>query len=188
MIEGHQPSDILNFWFKEVGPEKWYARDDDLDRQMTDRFSSLVDAIGKVLTSGQDCDWLNDPIGSLAVVICLDQFPRNIYRGRPEAFIRDHLAIEVTTGAIEKGFDTEMPEGPREFFYLPFMHAENLKAQEVCVGFMRTRSNNPESLRFAIIHRDIIADFGRFPHRNEILGRESTPEEVAFLEAGGFAG
>jgi len=180
--------DVLNFWFEEAGPEKWYKKDEAFDRLVADRFGGLIDEFALGIEAGGRAPWEGDPAGDLATVITLDQFPRNIYRASAKAFAFDAMALGVAMRAIEAGRDVEMPEGPRRFFYLPFMHAEDLEAQELCIHYMETRSGNEESVRFAVLHRDIIRDFGRFPHRNALFDRETTEVEQAFLDKGGFAG
>jgi uncharacterized protein (DUF924 family) len=180
--------DVLTFWFEEAGPEKWYKKDEGFDRLITDRFSSLIDSFASEIEKSGQALWEGDPAGDLATVITLDQFPRNIYRNSAKAFAFDPLALAVAKRAIAKGRDVEMPKGPRSFFYMPFMHSEDLADQEMCIHYMETRMGDADSVKYAVLHRDIIRDFGRFPHRNEMLGRSTTKEEQGFLDSGGFAG
>jgi uncharacterized protein (DUF924 family) len=128
-----------------------------------------------------------DARGRLCLLILLDQFPRNLFRGSPQAYAGDALARAVAGRAIARGFDQAFENPERRFLYMPFMHSEDLADQERCVELSRA-SGDEDSTKWAIIHRDIIRDFGRFPHRNELLGRETTPEERRFLDGGGFSG
>ena len=127
------------------------------------------------------------PEGALALLILLDQFPRNMFRGAARAFATDPLARAIAAGALLKGFDAQVPPEMRGFFYLPFMHSEDLADQERCVALYQA-AGDADGLKWAQEHADIIRRFGRFPHRNAVLGRASTPEEQAFLDSGGFAG
>lgn len=180
--------DVLAFWFEQAGPKKWYKKDEAFDDLITDRFTGLIDDFAQVLEGGSNAPWEGDPAGDLATVITLDQFPRNIYRDKAKAFAFDALALGVAKRSIAAGRDVEMPEGPRRFFYLPFMHSEDPETQNLCVHYMETRTGDPNSVKYAVMHRDIIRDFGRFPHRNALLGRTTTGPEQAFLDEGGFAG
>ena len=135
---------------------------------------------------GELDSWAGDADGALALLILLDQFPRNAFRGTARMFESDAKARRIARGAIEAGFDQGVEHDLRNFFYLPFAHSENLADQDRCVELARELGG--EELRYAIIHRDIIEKFGRFPHRNEALGRATTPEERKFLAGGGFAG
>ena len=137
--------------------------------------------------AGELASWETTDDGVLALVIVLDQFPRNMFRGTPQAFATDAMARDVTRRALAGGVDKRIEPTLLEFLYLPFMHSEQLADQERCVELFRG-VDHPENLKFAEIHADIIRRFGRFPHRNPILGRASTAEEQAFLGGGGFAG
>ncbi len=136
--------------------------------------------------AGKLTEWEGNAQGALALLILLDQFPRNMFRGEARAFATDPLARAVASRAILNGFDGAFPD-MRGFFYLPFMHSEDLADQERALAFYRAR-NDEDGLKWASRHADIIRRFGRFPHRNAILGRITTPEERAFLDGGGFAG
>lgn len=175
-------AEVLAFW-REAGPEKWFAKDEAFDAQIARRFRPLVDAAAR----GELSDWEESPEGVYALLLLLDQFPRNLHRGSAHAFAADPLAREVAGRAIARGFDGAFDNPERRFLYLPFMHSEDLADQERCVALSEA-SGDDDSTRWAIIHRDIIRDFGRFPHRNAVLGRETTEEERRFLEDGGFAG
>jgi uncharacterized protein (DUF924 family) len=131
--------------------------------------------------------WEATPERALALIVVLDQFPRNMFRGAARMFAADALALAVAKRAVARGFDQKLELPKRNFFYLPFMHAENLAEQESCVALSRQNADE-NTLKYAELHADIIRRFGRFPHRNAILGRSTTPEEQAFLDAGGFAG
>jgi uncharacterized protein (DUF924 family) len=174
------PQDVLAFW-RAAGPAKWFAKDDAFDAEIGARFLATHEAAAKGLLS-----WEETPEGALALLLLLDQFPRNMFRGTPRAYATDPLALAVAKRALARGFDTQLP-ALRVFFYLPFMHSEELADQERCVALVRGLGDE-EALKFAVDHEDIIRRFGRFPHRNAILGRTTTAEEQAFLDGGGFAG
>ena len=175
------PQAVLAFW-RAAGPDKWFTKDDALDAEIRARFLPTYEAAA----AGQfACD--SDPEGALALVIVLDQFPRNMFRNDARAFAADPLARQVTTRAIDRGFDRQVVLAERSFFYLPFEHSEALADQERCITLNRA-SGDADALKWAELHADIIRRFGRFPHRNKVLGRVTTPEEQAFLDGGGFAG
>jgi uncharacterized protein (DUF924 family) len=176
------PSDVLAFW-REAGRERWYARDEAFDAEVRRRFLALW----QKAAAGALASWEESDDGTLALVIVLDQFPRNMFRGTPEAFASDALAREVARRAIDRGVDTRIDPLLLEFLYLPFMHSEHLSDQLHCVALFEN-SENAENLKYAREHADIIRRFGRFPHRNRLLGRDTTAEEQAFLDSGGFAG
>jgi uncharacterized protein (DUF924 family) len=176
------PETLVTFW-SEAGPQKWFAKDDAFDADLRTHFEAAHDMAAR----GGYAEWEERPEGVLALLLLLDQIPRNIYRGSAHAFATDARAREVADRAIAKGFDQNFEPGLRCFFYLPFEHAENAKDQARAVALYE-QLGDAEFLKYAILHRDIIARFGRFPHRNAVLGRVTTPEEQAFLESGGFAG
>ena len=176
----NDPQDILTFW-KEAGPEKWFVKDPVFDAQIAEHFE---DSFELACTGGYD-DWTSTPEGALAVIIMLDQFSRNLYRDSPKAFAQDPKALEISKRALDAGLDAKMPEDLAYFSVMPLMHSENLDDQERCIA--ETKRMGRE-LKHAVEHRDIIKAFGRFPHRNGVLGRETTAEEKAFLDDGGFAG
>jgi uncharacterized protein (DUF924 family) len=175
-------ADVLAFWLA-AGDDKWFAKAPEFDQAIRARFLRLHEAAA----AGALAAWEAAPESALALVIVLDQFSRNLYRGDPRAFAADPLARAVTSRALARGFDQQVAMPGRQFFYLPFTHAENLADQERCVALYEAL-DDAELLRHAEEHADIIRRFGRFPHRNKILGRVTTPEEQAFLDAGGFAG
>jgi uncharacterized protein (DUF924 family) len=174
------PPEILDFWFKETPPERWFAADPALDAAIRDRFAETW----RAAREGAFRDWTGTMQGALALIVLLDQFPRNMFRGQPEAFSTDAMAREVAREAIAHGFDLEAPVGIRSFFYLPLMHSEDLQDQHDCVRLTGERlGKNHFSYPFALRHREAIARLGRFPQRNASLGRPSTQEEIEFLEA-----
>jgi len=180
------PADIIAFW-SEAGPARWYKKDDAFDAEIRDRFEPAHHAAAR----GEYADWAESaegaPEGSLALLILLDQFPRNIYRDSAHAFAADGLAVRIAVRAIDAGHDRATPMPMRIFFYMPLEHSEGLGLQARSCALFEAAGNG-EYLRYAILHRDIIARFGRFPHRNACLGRVSTPEEIEFLASGGFQG
>ncbi|WP_375257656.1 DUF924 family protein [Citreimonas sp.] len=177
------PQDILAFWIDEVGPEGWYKQDDALDATIRDRFGDAYEAA----MEGRFGLWLTYPNGALAYVILLDQFPRNMFRGSADAFQSDRISLAAAKQAIHRGWDLRIDEPARQFFYLPLMHAENLCDQDRCVRLMKERlPGGEDNLLHARAHREIIRRFGRFPYRNEALGRTSSPAEIAFMENGGY--
>jgi uncharacterized protein (DUF924 family) len=176
------PEDILDFW-RTAGPDRWWTKNDTFDAEVRDRFTHVWDTA----RNGELSSWQASDNGALALIIALDQFPRNIFRDSARAFSTDAAAREVASRAIAEGCDHRVEAALRAFMYLPFMHSENLADQERCVELLH-RSGDEENLKFAQVHADIIRKFGRFPHRNPILGREMKPEEAAFLRSGGFAG
>jgi uncharacterized protein (DUF924 family) len=176
------PEEIVRFW-REAGPERWYKKDAAFDDEIRRRFLEMHEAAA----AGQLKDWENTATGALALLILLDQFPRNMFRGDPRAFATDELARAVTAGALIKGFDGQVAPDMRGFFYLPFQHSENLADQERGEALYRA-AGDADGLKWATIHADIIRKFGRFPHRNAVLGRKMMPEEQKFLDDGGFGG
>lgn len=173
--------EIVRFW-RDAGPKAWFAKDETFDGRCRGFEAEHHAAARRELSN-----WERNAEGALALVLLLDQFPRNMYRNSPHAFATDPLAQGVATRAIANGFDALTDSALRVFFYLPFEHAEDLSLQDRSVT-LTTTLNDPESTKYAILHREIIARFGRFPHRNPVLGRVSTEEELRFLAEGGFAG
>ena len=176
------PGAVLAFW-REAGPKKWYAKDNAFDDDVRARFLATYEAAA----AGRLSDWEENPDGALALIITLDQFPRNMFRGDARTYAADPLARAVADRAIARGFDKKFAVPERTFFYLPFEHSENLADQERGLDLNRA-TGDADALKWADLHADIIRRFGRFPHRNAMLGRETTPEEQAFLDGGGFAG
>ena len=182
-----QPTDILDFWFTQAGPAKWYAKSDAFDAEIRARFEEFAVGAAAQMKRVGIHDWQNEPDTALALIIALDQFPRNMYRGTKGAFAWDEYALLCAQNALVQGHDMKAGQDKRAFFYMPYMHAENLAMQDECVRLMDMRIDSESNLFHAKAHRKLIADFGRFPHRNEILGRESTNAEKDFLAQGGYA-
>jgi uncharacterized protein (DUF924 family) len=176
------PQDVVAFW-REAGPERWFAKDDAFDAAIRERFGETYEAAAR----GDLNEWELTPEGALAVVLLLDQFPRNMFRGTRRVYATDDTALLAAERAIDRGHDRAVDPSTRRFFYLPFMHAEDPAMQERSVA-LNEGLGDPESVKFAHHHRDVVARFGRFPHRNAILDRETTPEEAAFLEVDDFRG
>ena len=174
------PEEVLAFW-RAAGPKRWFAADSAFDAQIRERFLATHEAAA----AGRLSAWEAAAESALALLIALDQFPRNMFRGAARAFSTDALALAAARRAIGRGFDLETPMPERNFFYLPFEHSENLADQERCVALTEA-TGDAEAVKWAKVHLDVIHRFGRFPHRNAALGRVSTPEEIAFLESGGF--
>ena len=176
------PTDILAFW-REAGSERWYKKDEAFDAEVRRRFLDLW----QQAAAGKLASWEATDDGALALVIVLDQFPRNMFRADARTFSTDAMARDVASRAIERGADKRIDPSLIEFLYMPLMHSEALADQERCVALFRN-SGRPENLKFAEVHADIIRRFGRFPHRNAVLGRTTTAAEQAFLDSGGFSG
>jgi uncharacterized protein (DUF924 family) len=176
------PDEVLSFW-REAGYDKWFSKDDAFDQACRDRFMSTHEAAARGDLSG----WETTPDGALAVILLLDQFPRNMFRGTPAVYKTDPAALLAADRAIERGYDMMAEPELRQFFYLPFMHSESLRHQQRSVA-LNEAFGEPEYLKYAHHHHDIIARFGRFPHRNGILGREMTPAEEEFLKVSDFRG
>lgn len=174
--------EVLAFWFSERVEPLWFRSDPALDVEIRDRFGALVASAA----AGALDDWLETPAGALALVILLDQFPRNIYRGTPQAFAADAKARAVADRALALGHDRAVEPTWRLFFYLPFEHSEQRADQQRSLELF-TALGDVKLLDYAVRHHEIIARFGRFPHRNAVLGRPSTAEERAFLTQPGAA-
>ena len=178
------PDNVLTFWLDDVGPDGWYAGGNSLDQTIRERFSSLYDRA----CAGALSLWLTFPNWTLAYIILTDQFPRNMFRDTGQAFETDDVARAAAKMAIDRKWDMRIDEPARQFFYLPLMHAENLCDQDRAVRLIHTRmpEHGHHNRDHACAHRAVIRDFGRFPYRNEALGRKTTPAEQAFLDAGGY--
>lgn len=172
--------DVLTFWFEEVPPEKRFARDPELDAEITARFGALHEELARDVPDV----WRQTPERLLAAVIVLDQFSRNMFRNDPRAFAADAHAAALTKEAIARGFDKQLGNEQLQFLYMPLMHSEDPADQALSVEVF-SNIDNPMALDYAHQHRVIIDRFGRFPHRNAVLGRESTPEEIEFLKQPG---
>lgn len=182
MTVGLAPAEIVSFW-REAGPDKWFEQDEAFDRAIGSRFLAAYEAAA----AGELAAWEESAQGALALLLLLDQFPRNMFRGDARAYATDARARAVADRALARGFDQATEPALRQFFYLPLMHSEALIDQERSVRLYEALGD-AEQLRYAREHRDIIQKFGRFPHRNRILGRAMMPAEQAFLDAGGFRG
>lgn len=179
------PHEVLDFWLHEVGPEGWYAGGEALDAEVREGFADLWRA---ARDGGLD-HWVEGAAGALGFIILTDQLPRNMWRGQADAFATDALALAAARRAVAAGWDTAAPEPDRQFFYLPFMHAEDAAAQAECVRLIGARmpETGADNLRHARAHAEVIARFGRFPARNAALGRATTPAEAEYLSGGGYA-
>lgn len=171
---------ILDFWFGEAGPAKWWKKDAEFDYEIKARFQHLMDDAA----AGKLDGWAIDSRGALALILLLDQFPRNVYRGLPKAFATDAKAKNLTLLALKQDYTKGLGLDQCVFMFLPLEHSENLEDQELCVELMRALGNE-NYLKFALAHKAVIEQFGRFPHRNAILGRPNTPEEDAYLSEPG---
>jgi uncharacterized protein (DUF924 family) len=180
--DGLASSDIIKFWL-DAGPELWFKRDTAFDDEIRRRFLGPHETAA----AGELSSWEQNANGALALLILLDQFPRNMFRGQARAFATDPLARAIAASALVRGFDALVPPAARRFFYLPFEHSEDLADQKRSLALYKALGD-AEDLKWAELHADIIRRFGRFPHRNAIFGRATTPEEQAFLDGGGFAG
>jgi uncharacterized protein (DUF924 family) len=176
------PAEILAFW-RAAGREHWYKRDDAFDAEVRSRFLKLW----RKAAAGELSAWETTDDGALALIIVLDQFPRNMFRDDATTYSSDVLAREVASRAIARGADLRVDAALLEFIYVPFMHSEDLADQRRCVELFR-KAGNTENLEYAERHAEIIRRFGRFPHRNRTFGRAMTADEQAFLDSGGFSG
>lgn len=175
-------AEICDFWLEEVGPEGWYRSDPEFDERIAERFGSVWD----VARRGGHDGWQSRARSCLALLILLDQFPRNMFRGGSDAFASDPKALRVAHLAIRLGHDSRIEFPARQFFYLPFMHSESLAHQDRAVRLFAMHDPGGGNLGHARAHRWIIRKFGRFPYRNAALGRATSAEEQAFLDAGGY--
>ncbi|MDR5651342.1 DUF924 family protein [Ruixingdingia sedimenti] len=179
------PAAVLDFWLGELEPAQWYAVDPALDDDIRARFADLWQAAAE---GGLD-HWIEGAAGSLAFIVLTDQFPRNMWRGSSRAFTTDALALAAARRAVAAGWDMDAPEPERQFFYLPYMHAEDAADQAECIRLIGERmpDTGAGNLLHARAHAWVIDRFGRFPYRNAAFGRATTPEEQAFLDAGAYA-
>jgi uncharacterized protein (DUF924 family) len=178
-IEEGWVDEVLDFWFGSLTYDDWFSVNEEVDRRIGERFRDLYDR----LKAGFDERRIEDARKALAAIIVFDQFPRNMFRGEAAAFATDDLAVGIARRAVERGWDASGEAAARPFFYMPFMHSEILADQERCVDLFRAMGAGGEgSQRYAVEHRDIVARFGRFPHRNRALGRQSTADELEFMK------
>ena len=171
---------ILNFWFEEITPAQWWKKDDAFDALLVERFLGLH---GQA-SLGELFAWRTSPEGRLAEIILLDQFSRNMFRDTPAAFATDPMSLTLSQEAVACGADQALTSAQRNFLYMPYMHSESLLIHEVAVELFGNNGNQ-STLEFELKHKRIIERFGRYPHRNKILGRESTAEEIEFLAGPG---
>jgi len=179
-----RPEDILSFWLDEVEEKDWYVARDDLDQTIRKRFAETWQAA----MDGALSLWLTYPSGTLAYILLTDQFSRNMFRDKARAFASDRLALSAAKSAVERKWDMRIDEPARQFFYLPMMHSENLADQERAVRMFLTRMprTGASNLLHAKAHRQVIRQFGRFPYRNQALGRAITAAEQDYLDQGGY--
>jgi uncharacterized protein (DUF924 family) len=179
------PEDVLAFWLDEIGPEGWYAGGEALDEEIRDRFEPLYERA----CAGALSLWLTYPNGTLAYIILMDQFSRNMYRDTAKAFSSDAAAKAAAKAAIFKGWDMRVDEPARQFFYMPLMHSECLEDQDRAVRLFKTRmpETGDDNLPHAQAHREVIRRYGRFPTRNAALARDSSADEHEYLAQGGYA-
>jgi uncharacterized protein (DUF924 family) len=170
------PEAVLSFWFEELTQKDWWRKSDALDQVIADRFAATHLALARHIPD----EWRLSADAVLALTIVFDQFPRNIYRGTPLAYATDCLALREARRAVAEGLDRQVEKARRLFLYMPFQHAENLEDQNLCVRLVG-QLENEKLLRYAQEHRDVIVQFGRFPHRNGLLARQNTPEEEVYL-------
>jgi uncharacterized protein (DUF924 family) len=183
----NEPDEVLDFWFGREGEpgygefrDAWFQKDAEFDREVQERFGTLYERAA----AGELDGWRDDARSCLALVICLDQFPRNMFRGDGRTHATDAQAVDTASHALERALDRELPPFQRMFLYMPFMHSEDLEDQRRSVelfGRLAEKPGAPDVTSYAVGHMEIVERFGRFPHRNAILGRETTPEEAEFL-------
>jgi uncharacterized protein (DUF924 family) len=177
------PVEVLEFWLQEIGPKGWYAGGDAIDTKCRDGFADLWQAAH----DGGLEHWVDGTVGTLAYLIVTDQFPRNIHRGSALAFATDARALAAAKAAVAAGWDMAAPEPERQFFYMPYEHSEVPTDQSVAVQLLTERMpSDPTMALHARAHQEVIRRYGRFPTRNEALGRTSTPEEQVYLDSGGY--
>ncbi|RUO31119.1 DUF924 family protein [Aliidiomarina soli] len=174
------PTQVLNFWFKELTPADWFSKSDSLDATIKERFTELHQQASRCELS----HWRASAQGRLAEVILLDQFSRNMFRDTPQAFAQDALALALAQEAVANEADQAIPARQRAFLYMPYMHSESKLIHEEAVRLYK-QPGLEENLEFEYKHKEIIDRFGRYPHRNKVLGRESTAEEIEFLQQPG---
>lgn len=170
-------TEVIDFWFDELGPKDWFRKDDEIDARITQRFRAVQSAAAR----GELWSWRSTALGALAEIIVLDQFSRNMFRDDPRAFATDGMALVLAQEALRRCLDRELSPSQKSFMYMPFMHSESALIHETAVKLF-SQPGLEENLDFELRHKAIIDRFGRFPHRNRILGRPSTPEEIEFLK------
>ena len=176
----HGPDEIIHFWFTEIDRDLWFRKDADFDCLLSERFGALH----AQACLGELCVWRDTPHGRLAEIIVLDQFSRNLFRDSAKAFAQDGMALVLAQEAVRTGADAALTPQERVFLYMPYMHSESAAIHKTAVELF-THNGIPSNLNYELKHKAIIDRFGRYPHRNAVLGRESTPEEIAFLQEPG---
>ena len=179
-MSGEPPwaKELLHFWFEKIESGDWFSSSDAVDDELKDRFEAVLEAHGNRPAR----EFLSDPLTARAAILLFDQVPRNIYRDTERAFAFDPLALAIAKEAIARGWDEGIPDRERQFVAMPLMHSEDLATQEMCLDYFG--KHLPDNLTYARSHHEMIARFGRFPHRNELLGRETTEAEQEAIEAG----
>ncbi|MDH5180583.1 MAG: DUF924 domain-containing protein [Gammaproteobacteria bacterium] len=170
------PMQIIDYWYSDEMRKHWFASTPELDYEIKSNYEKIWESAG----AGNLDEWRNTPEGCLALTIILDQMPLNMFRGTARSFATEGKAVEVALFAVENDFDEQISADKLPFLFMPFMHSENLEHQDLSVKLF-SKHNLQDSLKFALHHRDIVLKYGRFPHRNKILGRESTKEEMEYL-------
>jgi uncharacterized protein (DUF924 family) len=171
-------NEIIDFWYCDRIKKQWFSATPELDQEILEKYGDLWET---ALAGGLD-DWLSEPNGCLALIIVLDQFPLNMFRGTAKSFQSENKSIEVAKAAVSQRFEQQLGKDKLAFLFMPFMHSENILDQELSVSLFK-KHGLQGNLRFAEHHREIIRKYGRFPHRNSILGRDSTDEEIKYLES-----
>lgn len=174
-------NDVLHFWFEEITPDDWWKKDAAFDAEICDRFLRVHEAAA----AGELFEWRKKAKGGLAEIIVLDQFSRNMFRDKPEAFAYDGQALILAQEAVAHGVGKELNAAERKFLYSPYMHSESERIHEVAMDLYSGDAELADTLKYEKMHKEIIDRFGRYPHRNEVLGRESTSEEIEFLKQPG---
>ena len=169
---------IIDFWFEELSPSQWFKNDQQLDSLIKKRFLSVHNFVVK----GESYQWRGEPLGCLAEVIVIDQFSRNIFRGDLKSYLYDGMALALSQEVIRRGKNKKIPVNKRSFLYMPFMHSESRVIHEKAVELFSSAPEFQLNLKAEYEHKKIIDRFGRYPHRNKVLGRKSTPEEITFLK------
>lgn len=172
--------EVIEFWFTELTPKQWFAKSDELDQHCAYHFKTTLDAAAK----SELWPWRETPLGRLAEIIVLDQFSRNIYRDTPQAFSQDPLALALAQEALHHGYDKQLNDDERGFLLMPYMHSESKEVHEEALKLF-AEPGLESKYNYEVRHKEIVDRFGRYPHRNSILGRESTAEEIAFLKQPG---
>ena len=172
-----EPDEVLNFWFYDVGRERWFVEDPSLDQRIRENFAAAY----QEAVDGKLKNWQDTPQGVLALLLLLDQFPRRMFRGTSRAYQTDDIALELARDAIIKHYDDRIDKQYKLLFYLPFLNSEDMGDQRLALFYIRERTKDSDWLTYAERNHEIVQRFGRFPQRNPVLGREPTPEEHAFL-------